>query len=140
MISPPGPVERAGVVLRPVDEGEWLDFLGRADFVCQEQLPAFALARYHGFDVEPVLFEQEGRTIGGSLMLVRKLPLGLVQLAITKWGPLSLGEAEPGHLARYRGMVDALRLGEAAGERRRFDPVLPLSPQGRGRSRFRGGG
>lgn len=109
MISPPGPVERAGVVLRPVDEGEWLDFLGRADFVCQEQLPAFALARYHGFDVEPVLFEQEGRTIGGSLMLVRKLPLGLVQLAITKWGPLSLREDEPGHLARYRGMVDALR-------------------------------
>lgn len=125
--APAGPVSRLDT--RKVDGVEWDAIISSFDGVCQEQLHAFATIRWPGVTPEPRLFERNGRIVGGALVMVQRLPLGLSQIAIIKWGPM-LADAR-GRDARmlYEGMVEAL-VAEYAVERRMMLSVLPHATMG----------
>ncbi|HHY49060.1 MAG TPA: GNAT family N-acetyltransferase, partial [Alphaproteobacteria bacterium] len=73
---------------------------------------------------EPVVFDLEGEVVGGSLMLIQRLPLGLGALAVAKWGPMQARLDRPDAMAVYAGMIEAL-IEEYAVKRRMFLSVLP---------------
>lgn len=96
-------------ILRHVDPADWDAYLAQMDFVCQEQLYAFAHIRYRGMGMEPVVFERGGQLVGGALVMVRALPLGLGGIAVTKWGPVLVDETAPDAAEVYKQMVLALK-------------------------------
>lgn len=103
------PTRRSALQLRHVAPQDWDGYLARMDFVCQEQLYAYARLRYGGLTAESVVFERDGEVVGGSLVLVRRLPLNLGGIAVTKWGPVLADEAAPDAALVYRQMVEALK-------------------------------
>jgi lipid II:glycine glycyltransferase (peptidoglycan interpeptide bridge formation enzyme) len=86
----------------------WDETIARFDGVCQEQLYTFASTRWPGVSQEPVLFREGRELIGGCLMMIQRLPLGLSQIAIAKWGPVLAKADRPDALAVYERMIDAL--------------------------------
>jgi lipid II:glycine glycyltransferase (peptidoglycan interpeptide bridge formation enzyme) len=86
----------------------WDETIARFDAVCQEQLYTFAKARWAGVSQEPVLFWDGGKLVGGCLVMIQRLPLGLSEIAIAKWGPMLADTNRPDALAVYCGMIDAL--------------------------------
>ena len=108
----------------------WDRTIAQFDEVCQEQLHAFAKARWPGVSHEPVLFWSGGELIGGSLMMIQPLPLRVGALAVAKWGPMLARTDHPERLDLYAGMIDAL-VADYAQKRRLMLSVLPraaLSP------------
>ena len=112
------------ILARPVDGQEWDAVVAGFDGVCQEQLFAFAAIRWPGVTVEPRLFERHGRIIGGSLVMVQRLPLGLSQIAIIKWGPILADMKAKDSALLYQGMIDAL-VAEYADKRGMMLSILP---------------
>ncbi|NMA99085.1 MAG: GNAT family N-acetyltransferase [Phyllobacteriaceae bacterium] len=100
--------EPIAVVSRPVGGQEWDWVVCGFDGICQEQLHSFASVRWPGVTLEPRLFENNGRVVGGALMMVQVLPLGLGKVAIAKWAPMLADLRHPQAAALYDGMVDAL--------------------------------
>src|SRR5690606_39105186 len=70
-----------------VTDAAWDETVAAFDGVCQEQLATFARRRWPEAGREPMVFERDGEVVGGSLMLIQRLPLGLGALAVAKWGP-----------------------------------------------------
>ena len=66
---------------RIVSGAEWDATIADFDEVCQEQLHAFAVSRWPSVVQEPMLFLANGEVVGGSLMMVQRLPLGLGKIA-----------------------------------------------------------
>lgn len=124
IVSPPTRMAAPGVVVRAVDGQEWDAVVGGFDGVCQEQLYAFATIRWPGVTVEPRLFERDGRIIGGSLVMVQRLPLGLSQIAIIKWGPMLADTKVQDCALLYQGMIEAL-VAEYADQRGMMLSILP---------------
>ncbi|HWA20209.1 MAG TPA: GNAT family N-acetyltransferase [Devosia sp.] len=102
----------------------WDETVARFDGVCQEQLYAFARTRWPGVSQEPVLFWQDGELVGGSLMMIQRLPLGLSKIAIAKWGPMLARADRQDALAAYSGMIGAL-VDEYAKRRGMMLSILP---------------
>jgi hypothetical protein len=117
------------VVSRKVDGQEWDRVISGFDGICQEQLFAFASIRWPGVTPEPRLFERGGRIVGGALVMVQRLPLGLSQIAIIKWGPMLADARAADASAIYSAMVDAL-VAEYAEERGMMLSVLPHATTG----------
>jgi hypothetical protein len=116
---------RPVVSLRQVTAEVWdNEILPTLDYVCQEQLYAFARLRYAGTRIEPLVFEADGAIVGGCLMLVKPLPLNITAVAIAKWGPNLRDETAPMATALYRGMVSAL-VEEYANRRHMLVSVMP---------------
>ncbi|ODT69030.1 MAG: hypothetical protein ABS75_18430 [Pelagibacterium sp. SCN 63-23] len=114
---------------RRVDGREWDNIVADFDTVCQEQLFAFAATRWPGVVQEPMLFEQQGRIVGGVQVMVQSLPLNLAQLAICKWGPMLADAHAPDAAAIHAGMVEAL-VAEYADRRGMMLSILPhASPE-----------
>lgn len=133
--TPVGPAVTS-VVARPVDGAEWDAVVSGFDGLCQEQLFAFASIRWPGVTAEPRLFERHGRVIGGALVMVQRLPLGVGQIAIIKWGPM-LADAKAADAATlYQAMIEAL-VAEYADERGMMLSVLPHASTGEGNSEYR---
>lgn len=112
------------VTARALDGGEWDSVVAGFDGVCQEQLYGFASTRWPGVTQEPRLFEQNGRIVGGALVMVQKLPLGLSKIAIIKWAPMLADMAAPDASALYDGMIEAL-IEEYAKRRGMMLSILP---------------
>ena len=121
---------RTGAVAVPVLTIEtvsgplWDRTVAHFDGVVQEQLYAYAKTRWPSAQHEPVLFRLDGDLIGGTLMMIQKLPLRIGAIALSKWGPIfkdaKRGDAE----AIYQGMIDAL-VAEYARKRRLMLSILP---------------
>jgi hypothetical protein len=117
------------VTLHHIEPGAWDQTIAAFDEVCQEQLLTFALNRWPSVKQEPVVFKAGGEVVGGSLMMIQRLPLGVGNIAIAKWGPmLSRGE-RPDEMAIYTGMIEAL-IAEYAVKRGMMISVLPPAPIG----------
>ncbi len=123
--------QRAEIALtaRFVDGTYWDEVVAGFDGVCQEQLHGFAAIRWPGVTLEPVLFEQNGRIVGGTLIMVQPLPLKLGNIALAKWAPM-LADAKSEHArAIYSAMVDGL-MAEYADKRGMMLSILPhTSPE-----------
>ncbi len=112
------------VTARVVDGQEWDRVVAGFDAVCQEQLYAFAVRRWPDVRQEPVLFEYQGRVVGGSLMMIQPLPLGLAKIAVSKWAPMLADARAPDACAIHAGMVEAL-IDTYARQRRMMLSILP---------------
>lgn len=111
------------LTLRRVDGPEWDRVISAFDAVCQEQLYAFAVTRWPGVQQEPILFEHQGRVVGGALMLIQKLPLGLGRIAVSKWAPM-LARDDASAAGVHAGMAEHL-IAEYAERRGMLLSVLP---------------
>lgn len=96
------------VTAREVDGAEWDRVVAGFDAVCQEQLFAFAVQRWPDVRQEPMLFERQGRVVGGALMMIQPLPLGIGRIAVSKWAPMLADAQSPDACAIHAGMVEAL--------------------------------
>lgn len=96
------------VSARRIEANDWDCLVSAFDDVCQEQLYAFASARWPGTALEPQVFERNGRVVGGALVMVQRLPLGIGEIAICKWGPMLADDNASSALADSRAMIDAL--------------------------------
>ena len=94
--------------MRIVSGAEWDRTIAEFDEVCQEQLHVFATARWPAVEQEPMLFLADGVVVGGSLMMVQRLPLGIAKIAVSKWGPMLKDAASPNAAAIRAGMIEAL--------------------------------
>ncbi|MDB5474377.1 MAG: family N-acetyltransferase, partial [Devosia sp.] len=109
---------------RVVDGAEWDATVAGFDEVCQEQLHAFAISRWPDVVQEPMLFLLNGEVVGGSLMMVQRLPLGLGRIAVSKWGPMLRYASRADADAVHAGMIEAL-VAEYAQRRGHMLSVLP---------------
>lgn len=112
------------LTMEMVSEDAWDEIISDFDGVCQEQLATFARLRWPGVKMEPMVFSLDGEVVGGSLMMIQRLPLSVGQLAVAKWGPMQARIDRPDALQIYQGMIDAL-IEEYAAKRRMFLSVLP---------------
>ncbi|MET3898652.1 hypothetical protein ABIB57_002601 [Devosia sp. UYZn731] len=110
--------------MRLVSGPEWDRTIGEFDEVCQEQLHVFATARWPAVEQEPVIFLANGEVVGGSLMMVQRLPLGIAKIAVSKWGPMLKDAASTDAADIRAGMIEAL-IGEYAVRRGLMLSVLP---------------
>lgn len=123
---------RANGAARPVLETrvvsgqEWDQTIADFDEVCQEQLHAFAVARWPSVKHEPMLFLLNGEIVGGSLMMVQPLPLRLGHIAVSKWGPMLKDLARPDADVLHAGMIEAL-IADYADKRGQMISVLPCA-------------
>lgn len=117
---------QAGVplVTRSVEGAEWDMIAACFDGICQEQLHGFARIRWPGVTPEPRLFEHNGRVVGGALVMVQRLPLGVGQIAVVKWGPMLADAGVANAAGLHAGMVDAL-MDEYAYKRGMMLSILP---------------
>jgi hypothetical protein len=109
---------------RIVDGGEWDRTIADFDEVCQEQMYAFAVARWPSVRQEPMLFLLDGEIVGGALIMVQSLPLGLARIAVSKWAPMLKNASRPDAGAIHAGMVEAM-VAEYANGRGQMLSVLP---------------
>lgn len=122
-----GPLPSAAPLrLVPIAVAEWDRVAVTLADVAQEQLAVFAANRWPGVSLEPVVFEADGRRVGGCLVMIQRLPLGLASMAVIKWGPMRQSAEEPEDGAVYRGMIEAL-IAEYAERRGMMLSVLPHS-------------
>jgi hypothetical protein len=109
---------------RIVDGAEWDRTIATFDDVCQEQMYAFATTRWPSVTHEPMLFLHEGEIVGGALIMVQSLPLGLVQIAVSKWAPMLKDVSRPDADAIHAGMIEAMIAAYGTGPRQMLS-VLP---------------
>jgi hypothetical protein len=109
---------------RLVGGAEWDRTIAEFDEVCQEQLHVFASARWPAVEQEPMLLVADGEVVGGSLMMIQRLPLGIAKIAVSKWGPMLKDAAAPNAAAIRAGMIEAL-IAEYATRRGLMLSVLP---------------
>lgn len=112
-----------------ISGAEWDATIAGFDEVCQEQLHVFAANRWPSVKQEPVIFRLNGEVVGGSLMMVQRLPLGVGSIAVAKWAPMLAKATRPDGRAIYRGMIEAL-IAEYAVKRRMMISVLPRASLG----------
>jgi lipid II:glycine glycyltransferase (peptidoglycan interpeptide bridge formation enzyme) len=112
------------VTMDRIAEDYWDDTIADFDDVCQEQLMAFARLRWPGTLHEPMVFRLNGEIIGGTLMMIKPLPLGVGALAVAKWGPMLRDVHRADALALYEAMVARL-VEEYADRRGMFLSILP---------------
>ena len=103
---------------------EWDRIAAGFDQICQEQLHAFAAIRWPGVAMEPVLFSHNGQVVGGVLMMIQRLPLGLAEIAICKWGPMLADSSAADALLIHGAMIESL-VAEYADRRGMLLSVLP---------------
>lgn len=112
------------VTCEPTDPQTWETIASTFDGICQEQTYRFSKLRWPSMTYEPRIFKINDEIVGGTLMMIQKLPLGLGSIAISKWGPMLRDSTRPDRDALYRGMVDLI-VKEYAQQRRAFISILP---------------
>ena len=112
------------VTVEMVGGAEWDVLIASFDEVCQEQMYAFAAARWPSVEHEPVVFRLDGAVVGGTLMMVQKLPLGLARIAVSKWAPMVRDLSRPDAEAIRAAMVEAL-IADYADSRGQMLSILP---------------
>lgn len=114
-----------------VEGADWDRLTADFDGLCQEQIFAYAKARWPGVSIEPVIFRKGGEVVGGTLVMIQKLPLGLGAIALVKWGPILKSADAPEAGTAWRGMVEAL-IEDYAGRRAMMVSIMPRAQRGPG--------
>ena len=127
--KPARSISVAPITIELIPETDWDRTIAAFDEVCQEQLSVFATNRWPSVKHEPVVFKMNGDIVGGSLMMIQRLPLGVGSIAIAKWAPMLSDAKRTDGRAVYRGMIEAL-IAEYAVKRRMMISVLPRAPLG----------
>ncbi|GLQ08946.1 hypothetical protein GCM10007913_08780 [Devosia yakushimensis] len=109
---------------RIVSGAEWDRTIAGFDEVCQEQLHMFAQPRWPSVEHEPMLFLDNGEIVGGSLMMIQRLPLRLGAIAISKWAPIVRHGSRADRDAIHAAIVEAM-VAEYAHKRGLMLSVLP---------------
>jgi hypothetical protein len=109
----------------------WDGIAAQFDDVVQEQLYAYARTCWPSAQPEALVFSRDGEVVGGTLVMLQRLPLRLGTIAISKWGPMLKHARGPNAAALYAGMIDAL-VEEYAVRRRMLLSVLPRAATGAG--------
>jgi hypothetical protein len=109
---------------RIVSGAEWDRTIAGFDEVCQEQLYVFSVNRWPSVSPEPMLFLLHGEVVGGSMMMIQRLPLGLGHIAVSKWGPMLKDRIRADAQALHAGMVEAL-IADYADRRGQMLSILP---------------
>jgi hypothetical protein len=117
------------VAAEPLDPAAWDRVAARYVGIVQEQLFAYAAARWPSARPEARLFRLGGETIGGALVMIQPLPLRLGAIAVCKWGPILADAARPDAPDLYAAMVDAL-VAEYGRDRRMMLSVQPRAATG----------
>jgi hypothetical protein len=107
----------------------WDRLVADFDGVVQEQLFAYARSRWPSAVPEALLFKLGDEVVGGTLVMVQRLPLRLGAIAVCKWGPIFKDASRPDAEAIYAAMIDAL-VAEYAVGRRMMLSVLPRAATG----------
>lgn len=126
--------QASGAVLERVSDAVWEETVADFDDVSQEQLITFARARWPRVALEPLLISSGGSVIGACLVMIQRLPLGVAEIAVAKWGPF-LRSVEGDALGRYGLMVEAL-IEDYARKRRMMLSLLPLPALGDHNAQF----
>lgn len=129
-LAEPLAARRGSARLERVDAAAFEVAVSRFDGVSQEQLVTFASHRWPQASLEPLLFRTDEGLIGACLVMVQRLPFGLAQVAVAKWGPF-LRSVEAGAMGRYGLMVEALiaEYAERRGMMLSLVPLPALEPQ-----------
>jgi len=117
-------VSRLAVSLRRVTIESWDREVEAFDDVVQEQLYAYAHTRWPSAVPEGLLFALGDEIIGGTLVMIQKLPLHVGAIAVCKWGPMFRDAGRPDADLLYNAMIDALHA-EYAVARGMMLSVLP---------------
>lgn len=112
------------VVMEAISPDDWDALVAGFDDVVQEQLAAFAGARWPDVTLEPQVFRLNGEVVGGCLVMLQPLPLKLGAVAVVKWGPILKDNARPDALDIYDAAVGRL-IELYARQRKMMLSVLP---------------
>ena len=115
---------RVVLAVEPIAPEAWDDIAADFDGVVQEQLFAYANTRWPSARPEALLFRLRGEVVGGTLMMIQRLPLGVGAIAVCKWGPVFKDARRGDAQAIYAAMVDAM-IAQYAVRRRMMLSVLP---------------
>lgn len=124
-----------GLTAEIVSGSAWDTAVADFDEACQEQLHAFAAARWPGTLQEPVLFRRDGELVGGTLMMIQSLPLRLGAIAVSKWGPMVREAGRADADAVHAGMIEVL-IADYARTRGMMLSVLPRAALAAGNRRY----
>ncbi len=96
------------ITLKTISVKQWDELATLFDDIIPEQTGVFNAAHWGQDKIECVEIQQQHKTIGGAVLIVRKIPLSTTGLAILKWGPIwCLKNSNPDE-SRYRLIVQAL--------------------------------
>jgi hypothetical protein len=115
---------RTALAVETLDPEAWDPIAAEFDGVVQEQLYAYARTRWPSARPEALLFRLGGEVVGGTLIMVQRLPLGVGAIAVCKWGPIFKDASRPDAPAIYDAMISAL-IDEYAVKRKMMLSVLP---------------
>ncbi|MDR3471912.1 MAG: GNAT family N-acetyltransferase [Devosia sp.] len=115
---------RLTVSVHTVPAETWDPIAAGYDGVVQEQLFAYARTRWPSARPEALLFKLGGEVVGGTLVMIQRLPLGVGAIAVCKWGPIFKDASRPDVVALYDAMISAM-IGEYAVKRKMMLSVLP---------------
>jgi lipid II:glycine glycyltransferase (peptidoglycan interpeptide bridge formation enzyme) len=115
---------RAAVTLERLDPRAWDIEAARFDGAVQEQMHAYAATRWPSATPEAWCMRLDGEVVGGTLMMIQRLPLGVGSIAVSKWGPVFKDNGRADARRIYAAMIDAL-VEEYAVKRRMMLSVLP---------------
>jgi len=133
-LAEPVAARRSAVRLELTDPALFESTVSSFDGVSQEQLVSFAMHRWPQVRLEPVLIWSGEEMIGACLVMIQRLPLGLAQVAVAKWGPF-LRSVDGDALRRYGMMVEGL-IGDYAHRRGMMLSLLPLPSLDAGNAEF----
>ena len=115
---------RAELTVERVEPLAWDAMAADFDGVVQEQLYLYAETRWPSTEAEALVFRCGEEVVGGTLILIQRLPLRLAAIAVCKWGPVLKDNGRPDAELIYGGMIDAL-VREYAVRRGMMLSVLP---------------
>jgi hypothetical protein len=95
------------VELRHVAPGEWDAVAAGYDDILPDKTGAYNCGNWGRRNVECVGFHSGGMTIGGAVLIVRRLPILGTGVAILKWGPVA-GSMKGFDAHRYMAVIHAL--------------------------------
>ncbi|VAW20085.1 hypothetical protein MNBD_ALPHA12-1921 [hydrothermal vent metagenome] len=108
----------------------WDKSVAGFDGVAQEQLYVFAKSRWPAVKCEPNLFYQNGKIVGGVLVMIQPLPFNLASLAVAKWGPVMADNQRADGEKIYALMIETL-IAHYADNRAMMLSVLPRASIGK---------
>ena len=99
---------RVALSAQRVDPKVFDYFLTSFDGVFQESTAAFSAARWPSMTLEPWVYRRGVDIVAAAMVMVKRLPMGVASLAVSKWGPILAHETAPDREDVYEAALDHL--------------------------------